>query len=304
MSKSPPDDAGERLHEQSAHPTGRSPAASERSLPLPLGAQPRSVDAIEQRYFEAQQGLEQGYWQRRQARSRTQLLAHVARDAVLLLDAQTLLVLEANPAAIALFEVSVAELIGHPLQPCLAQALRPALDDLLHSAAASGQAAEVRLSRAVAQGAIELSASPVRAGRRRCLVLRGRRTEAQPAALADPLADDAALITDATGRVLWANAPLRALCGAADGASVEGLALADVLGGPPAQWAALLARVAERRVIGLLAMQLRGMGEHAASERPAWLSAAALPDAETEQFGFTLRLAAPAAAGLATAVGV
>lgn len=318
MSYQPLEGAGERLH---LSPTGRNPTGPERRLPQqaepspapPLGANPRSVHAIEGHYINTQQGLERGYWLRRQTQSRARLLAHVAHDAVLLLDAQTLCVLDANPAAIALFADPRQALIGEPLRPCIAEALRPALDDLLHGAVANGQAAEVRLALTTAHGAIELSASPAWADRQRCLVLRCRRSSADPAALAKPAPDDAVVITDTLGRVLEVNAALLALCSAADAAAVQGRPIAEVLGGPAAQWPALLKRLAERRVIGRFELRLGNtVGTARAgstartdgpgvTERPALLSAAVLSEADSEQFGFALHSPVPAGPALPAA---
>ena len=300
MPDSPPEHAGLRPQQQ---PADRRPVAFERRSALhadagpaqPLGGNPRSVDAIEQRYLDTQQGLEHGYWAHRQALSHARLLADVARDALLLLDAQTLAVLEANPAALALFDCSATALFGQPLTTCVATTLRPALDTLLRGAAASGHAAEVRLALGTAADGIALLASPTLAGRQRCLVLRCRRLDVGLPVGASPADDDdAAVIIGSQGRVLWANAPLLALCGADHAGAVEGRLLADVLGGPPAQWSALLAQVAERRVVGRAALSLRGPG---AAGRPALFSAAVLFETEAEQIGCTLRLldlAAPA----------
>ena len=80
---------------------------------LAVGRDLRVVAAIQQRFLESQQELERDYWKRRQTEARYRLLFQVATDAVLVLDAQTYRVVEANQAATHL----LGENATHPLAP-------------------------------------------------------------------------------------------------------------------------------------------------------------------------------------------
>jgi hypothetical protein len=59
----------------------------------------RAIAAIQQRFLDAQQELERDYWRQRQTEARYRLLFQVATDAVLVVDAATLTIIEANRAA-------------------------------------------------------------------------------------------------------------------------------------------------------------------------------------------------------------
>lgn len=258
---------------------------------LAVGRDMRSVSAIHQQFLDNQQSLERDYWQRRQTENHTRLLYQVAQDAALVLDAEHFTVREANAAALALFEQPGAPLLGQPLRPCVEAALQPALEELLLTASATGRPAELRLRVAGRCTAVDLSATPFSAEGERCLLLRARRADA-PTDDASALFDfvdktpESVLVTDTSGRVLWANRAFVTLCDAPDELRLKGRGLAELLGDPHQQWQALLARVRSRGVVAQTTVALRVPGMPALS---AEVSAALLADGEQEHIGFTLR---------------
>jgi hypothetical protein len=66
---------------------------------LAAGRDLRAVAAIQQRFVRAQQQMERDHWRRREVESRCRRAFHAWPDPVLLIDAGTLSVVEANPAA-------------------------------------------------------------------------------------------------------------------------------------------------------------------------------------------------------------
>lgn len=264
---------------------------------LAVGRDLRAIGAIQQRFLDAQQELEREYWRRRQTESRYRQLFQVAQDAVLVLDATTMAVLEANPAAGPLFETTGASLLGDTLNRWLDSAARASLDELLITARATGRAAEVRLRVAGSGLGIDLSATPFRAEEQLCLLLRARRAVASandPQAVLDFVSQtpDAVVVTDSAGRVLWSNAAFVELCEAPSEARLRGRQLADALGGDSIQWATLLARVRTRGIVGQATVALRTPGAPALM---ASVSAALLAEGDQEHIGFTIRPAAVAA---------
>ena len=271
----------------------------ERGPVLVVGRDLRAVSAIQQRFLDAQQELEREYWKRRQTESHYRQLFQVAHDAVLVLDADTLAVLEANTAAGALLGVAPGELEQRPLRSHIHRVSQPALDELLATARASGHAAEVRLRVAATGTPIDLSATPFRAESQHCLLLRARRVEAsvnEPQAVLDFIEQtpDAVVVTDSAGRVLWANPAFAGLCESPNEARLKGRPLADAVGGEAQQWATLLARVRTRGIVGQATVMLRMPGAPALR---VGVSAALLAEGDQEHIGFTLRplpvLAAP-----------
>ncbi len=267
----------------------------ERGPVLAVGRDLRAVSAIQQRFLDAQQELEREYWQRRQAEARYRQLFQVANDAVLVVDAASFSIIEANPAAAKLLG-GVEGLPHAGFEP----ASRPALDELLVTARSTGRAAETRLRTAAGGLAIDLSATPFRADEQRCLLLRARRAgsgTADSQAVLDFIGQtpDAVVVTDSSARVLWANPAFVELCQAASELRLRGSTLADALGGDALQWGTLLARVRSRGIVGQSTVTLRPTGAPALL---ASVSAALLAEGDQEHIGFTLRLDAATAAAV------
>lgn len=250
----------------------------ERGPLIAVGRDLRAVGAIQQRFVEAQQELERDYWKLRQAQSRDRLLAQVASDAVMVVDAASLSVLDANPAALALFGDG--------------QSLPGPIQELLAMARSTGRASEVRtrLGRGDTGGQVDLSATPFRAhsssgeGALRLLV----RARSAGIDAAGP-EDDAVVVADSNGRVLMANAAFVALCQGATESQVSGQFLTDCIGDPERHLASLMADV---RRDGLARAQSVRLGGGQASCFEVEVSASLLADGDQECVGLTLHRAA------------
>ena len=252
---------------------------------LAVGRDLRAVAAIQQRFVEAQQDLERDYWQRRQSESRYRMLFQVARDAVLVLDADTLTIIEANPTALMLLGNPAQGLENRALGACVDPASRALVDEMLATARASGRASEQKL-RLAAQGLPHMvSATPFRAGERMCLLVRAQRVE--PGSTFFEYTPDAAVITDSSGRIRMANPAFASLCRVADETRLRGWMIGDALGDPNRHWPALLAQVRANGLVGRAPVRLRVQD---AADLRAEVSAALLADGDQEDVGFTLRL--------------
>jgi transcriptional regulator PpsR len=274
---------------------------------LAVGRDLRAIAAIQQRYLDAQQELERDYWKQRQAESRYRQLFQVATDAVLVVDAATLLVIEANRAAADLFGTTPGELAGRPMALAIDPASRPAVEELLVAARASGKPAEIRARLAAAPGMaalslIDVSATPFRAsaeqGSQLLLLVRARGADRRSGDALRRLADfvestpDAVVITDSGGRVQTANPAFLALCQPGlQESQVSGRSLIDLLGDPGHQLSALIADVRRQGI----AAQVRAV---IGTPRAAWVvpqdttvevSAALLAEGDQECIGFILR---------------
>lgn len=249
-----------------------------------VGRDLRAVAAIQQRFMDTQLELERGYWQRRQAETRWRLLFQVARDAVLVMDADTLQVVEANPASEQMLLPPGQQWHGQTLGAQLEERSKPALEELFNTARATGHAAEVRLRLAHRPLSLEVSATPLRAEGRRCLLVRARPLE--PAAELIEHTPDAVVITDSAGRIQMANPAFVALCGVDHQTRLKGLPLGEVLGDVDHRWPLLVAQVRSRGIVGQISMQLLAAGTQALR---ADVSAALLAEGDQEHIGFTLR---------------
>jgi transcriptional regulator PpsR len=277
---------------------------------LAVGRDLRAIAAIQQRFVESQQEMERDYWKRRQAESRYRLLFQVATDAVLMVDGLSFEVLEANRAAAGLFGVPVAALAGKPLSSLLAATARPAVDELLATARATGRPAEIRVRGAAHDTPIELSAAPFRADNALLLQVRARAVERRAAeddaTGASPLAElvertpDGVVITDSSGRVLVANPSLIEWCQLGDESAMQARPLGDWVGEAGGSGEKdiddILRAVRGHGIASQLRTTIRGSrGARVAVE----VSAALLDDGEQERIGFTVRrLDARTASGL------
>ena len=274
---------------------------------LAVGRDMRAIAAIQQRFLDAQQELERDYWRQRQAEARYRQLFQVATDAVLVVDAASLVVIEANRAAAELFDRTPAQLAGRPAVLAIDPASRPAVEELLAAARASGQPAEIRARLAPPEGQpavvlVDVSATPFRASfgasSQLLLLVRVRSSERRGSEAAHRLAEfvestpDAVVITDSSGRVQTANPAFLALCQAdLQEAQVRGRTLIDLLGDPGRHLATLIAEV---RDSGIAAQVRASIGK----PRAAWLgsraqeveiSAALMAEGDQECIGFILR---------------
>ena len=211
---------------------------------IAVGRDLRAVAAIQQRFLDTQQELERTYWRRRQDESRDRQLQHLANDALLVLDAASLRLLEANEAALALLQHAHATAIGRALTELLAPTARAAVGDLLAGARSSGRAGEIRLRLAEREPPMGVAATPFRGLQGHCLLVRARR-EGPPddAAVSAAAAAGAVLVVDSVARVQTANAAALQYLQLTTEAQLQGRALADVVHADDApSWAGLVER--------------------------------------------------------------
>ncbi len=268
---------------------------------LAVGRDLRAVMAIQERFVVAQQDMERHYWQQRQSESRYRLLFQVATDAVMVVDAHTLLIVEANAAAGALFARTGLNLLGKSVLDGVARTSRPGVEELLITARASGRPAEIRARAASAPGtlvftqlaAIDISATPFRAGETMLLLVRARAvsaaTEKQSGSELAEFVErttDAVTITDSSGRVLMANPAFATLCGLPSEAQAMGRGLAEVLGDPQH---ALISILAEARRHGIAEKRIAVVGQADGHRCEVEISAAILAEGDQERIGLTLR---------------
>ncbi len=103
---------------------------------LAVGRDMRLVSAMQERLTNTQRTMERDYWQRRQAETRYRLLFDVASEPMLIIDAATYDVVDANRSAVALLGRSGSDIVGKPLGHSVAASARASLYDFLDGARA------------------------------------------------------------------------------------------------------------------------------------------------------------------------
>jgi transcriptional regulator PpsR len=279
---------------------------------LAVGRDLRAIAAIQQRFQDTQQELERSYWRARQAESHQDLLVQVATDAVLVVDAVSLLIVEGDATASDLLAHG-APLCGQPaLQPFDAASRGP-VRELLLNARSSGRPAEIHARLAGDSHALVVSAAPFRAREGMRLLVRVRPLGAAGAGDAETRRvqawraerlREAVVVTDSGGRVLAANPPFLRLVQARDETQVRGRPIADWLGRAANDVPALMAGAHDHGIARLDAAALRA----GTQVTELHVSAALLADGDQACFGFTMRRdagaepAAAAASDLAQAI--
>ena len=260
---------------------------------LAVGRDLRAIAAIQQRYVESQQDMERGYWQARQAEARYQLLFQVATDAVIVVDAETLQIVEANQAAARLLGASAEQLQGRHASAGFEHHARGAVNALLGNARTTGQSGEIRARLQGTQTSISIAATPFRTDDSMRLLVRMRALEdsATSTGLNQTLSRlvdgsrDGVVVTDSSGRILIANPAFLALAHLASETEVKGKPLMAWVGLADEPLAALVARV---RRDGIARHIESWVKRGAAPAVQVEISAALLTEGDQECIGFTI----------------
>jgi transcriptional regulator PpsR len=267
---------------------------------LAVGRDLRTIAAIQQRYVDSQQEIERGYWQARQTEARYQRLFQVATDAVLVVDSETLSIVEANQAAAALLDRTTDQLQGLHAGAGFEHHSRSAVIELLVNARTTGQSGEIRARLQGTQTSTSVAATPFRGDNAMRLLVRLRtiHNNASSGALNQSLsrlvddASDGVVITDSSGRIQIANPAFLALAGLGSEAQASGQPLMSWLGLADRPLAALVAKV---RRDGIARHVESWVKRGAAPALAVEVSAALLTEGDQECIGFTVRRSAPGA---------
>ncbi|MFO1337407.1 MAG: transcriptional regulator PpsR [Burkholderiaceae bacterium] len=265
-----------------------------------LGRDLRTVAALQQRLVDAQQAMERDYLRLRQTEARYRLLFETISEAVIVADASTLSVVEANPAAQALFGEGAKRLIGRGFLDSLDGGSRAATAALLSSVRSTGRGDDVPVRLAANGHEFTLSASLFRQDNGALLLLRlvppasaanavaGGGRVAHDASLLKALerVPDAFVVTDLQGRVLTANASFSELVQLPAGELATGQSLDRWLGRSGVDLNVLMGTLKQHGVVRLFPTTLRATyGVPLKVE----ISAVAVPDGEPPCLGFSIR---------------
>lgn len=276
-----------------------------------VGRNLRAASVMQQRLVEAQQSLERDYARLRHAETRYRLLFQMASEAILIVDGATQRVVEANPIAVQLLGNSSKQVIARHFPDDFHSANATELHALLNAVRITGHAEDVpvrigdrgpefrvtaSLFRQDNASHFLIRLSPLQSAgaesavaRARSIVLRA--LEGSP---------DGFVVTDPTGRVLFANHAFVDLVQLATEDQVRGNSLDRWFGRPGVDLSVLIANLRQHGAVRLFATSLRGEFGAMSEVEISAVSVDSGPDA---CMGFTIRgidrrlAAAPAAAG-------
>lgn len=263
----------------------------------------RALSAMQQRLVEAQQSMERDYLRFRQAEMRYRHLFQVSAEGVMVVDAATGRVLEANPAAQQLLVAQAGaapggdKLVGSNFPAGFEPSGLEAVQAMLASVRASGRVEEIRCELADRRGELLVSASVFRQDVGTYFLVRLARAS-EPVGAAELLntnamllklaqsAPDCLVVTDLDGVVLSANAAFVELVQLANEEQVRGQSLDRWLGRTGVDLSVLISNLRQRGSVRLFGSTLRGAF---GAQTEVEISAALVPHGNEAFLGFTIR---------------
>ncbi|MFZ1428351.1 MAG: transcriptional regulator PpsR [Geminicoccaceae bacterium] len=262
---------------------------------LALGRDLRAMAALQQRVVTAQQSMERDYSRLRHVETRYRLLFQVTSEAVLVVDASSHKIVEANPAAGQLLGETTKRIVGHSFFDGFDPATLVDIRTLLAGVQASGRAENVRARLAEGQRELLIFASLFRQESASLFLIRllplggdaGNVTVAKSRLLElVESAPDGFVVTGLDGRILTANAAFLDLTQLATEEQARGESLERWLGRPGVDLNVLIANLRQHGTVRLFATTLRG--EYGAAAEIE-VSAVAVAAGDQPCYGFTIR---------------
>ncbi len=262
---------------------------------IAIGRELRAAAATQQRLLQTQQSLERDYIRLRQAEARYRLLFDMAHEPVLIVDAATRRIREANAAAHVILGMKEGALTDQPAGVIVEAADRERLIAFLGAAEAAATLAPIGVTLRKGAGQAQLNATLFRQARMALLLLRidpGERGEGAQGGV-DRLRDviermpDAFVLADANLAVLAANTAFVDLAEVPSASRIIGQPIGEWLGRPGID-ADLLAR--QLREHGLVRNATTIMRGAFGSEEEVEVSGVCVTsESGDRQFGFTIR---------------
>jgi transcriptional regulator PpsR len=264
---------------------------------MAVGRDLRAIAALQQRLVDAQQSMERDYWRLRHVETRYRLLFQMASEAVLIVDASTQKVIEANPAAGQLLGDSGRRVIGRPFPEGFDADSTQTIQALLAAVRGGGRADDVRVRSSDGRREFLVSASLFRQENSSLFLLRLSPLQANALSAVVPKsssrvlkvvesAPDGFVVTDPDGRILTANRAFIDLAQLATEEQARGESLDRWLGRPGVDLNVLIANLRQHGSVRLFATTLRG---EQGSTADVEISAVSVRHGEQPCLGFTIR---------------
>ncbi len=266
------------------------------SSTVAVGRDLRHVAGLQQRLVDAQQAMERDYLRLRQTEARYRLLFDTVAEAIVIVDAATLAIVEANPAAQRLFGDAAKRMLWRPLLDALDAGSRADASALLAATRTTGRGDDIEVRLAGGSEPLMMSASLFKSETGALLLLRlvkpnaaagveRTKTEASLLRTVDSL-PDAFVVTDPQGRVLVANRGFAELVQLPAGELLAGQPLERWVGRSVVDLNVLMGTLKQHGVVRLFPTTLRGaFGAPTQVE----ISAVAVPQGDPPCLGFVIR---------------
>lgn len=262
-----------------------------------VGRDMRSIAELQQRLIEAQMSMERDYSRLRHAETRYRMLFQTSPEPVLIVDATTDKVVEANPAASRMFGESIGRMIGRSFPVGLDAEGKQSLQTLATAIRAGLSVEDVRVRLAGTDDELVVSTTMFRQAAASFYLMRfafarvGAAPPAPSAANARRLSflsksPDGYVVIDNEGRILTANPAFLQMIQMMNEDQARGELIERWFGRSGVDVSVLIANVRQHGTVTMFATLVRGeFGAMANVE----ISAVALDDGDRPSFGLAIR---------------
>lgn len=259
-----------------------------------FGRDLRSMATLQQRLVDAQQSMERDYWRLRNVETRYRMLFQMSSEAILIVDAASEKVIEANPTAADLLADTSKRVVGRTLIECFGLENAQIVQTLVAGVRAVGRADDVVLRLGSGSREIRVSAFYFRQENGALYLLRISEPRSEAATTLVPKSvlravensADAFVVTDQDGRVVASNRAFVDLAQMPAESQVRGEPLDRWIGRSGVDFSVLMANLKQHGAIRLFASTLTG--EHGAVA-DIEISATSTPAGDVPCMGFNIR---------------
>jgi transcriptional regulator PpsR len=261
---------------------------------IAIGRDLRSTAALQQRLLQTQQTMERDYIRLRQAETRYRLLFAESAEAVLIIDAATRRITEANPAALSVVGSGGDSLVGRTMASVVHTDDREQVIAMFGSVAAAENVDAVEVRLAKADRVCRISAALFRQGRGAAFLVR-LSVAGAPVDRDDPdmrlvsileRIPDAFVITDDELNIVAANAAFLEMTQFARKEQIRGEALSRFVGRPGIDLGLLTSQLREHGAVSNFATVMRDRFD---GQDDIEISAVAVTEGSESWIGFSIR---------------
>ena len=241
-------------------------AAGQDSRLVAFGRDLRPMTVLQQRLMDAQQSMERDYWRLRHAETRYRLLFQILSEAVFIVDAASLKIVEANAAANQLFNETAQRVVGHTFPEGLDAPSTETVQAWLAGIRAVGRGGDVRVR--AADGLREFLVSALLFRQENVSLFLVHVSQFQPATAEAEMpkamlkfmesAPDGLVVTDPAGQIFTANRTFLDLAQLTREEQARGEPLERWLGRPGVDMSVLLSNLRQHGSVRLFSTIVRG----------------------------------------------
>jgi len=184
-----------------------------------VGRDLRSVSELQQQLLDVQHSMERDYARLHQAETRYRMLFTLASEGVLIMEADSRRVVEANPAAGRVLDQPAGKLVGRTFPRGFTYASEDLIESLLNQVRAAGSADDIVVRLAGSEADLNMGATLLRREDGMFFLVRlSERGHTESSAVSRSMVEviqrspDAFVVTDPEGKILMANAAFIELC--------------------------------------------------------------------------------------------